>query len=87
MYSALYAIIPRQYERPGCDLTPTQALPVPPVSEITARWPGMAPSWVDEMVANYEHESDRVSELDLEDVYHRIRELVVQEIMQEAVWE
>jgi hypothetical protein len=81
MYSTLHAVIPRQYQRQGYDLTPAQALPIPPQSEVIARWPGMAPDLVDEIVSNHQHESDRVAELELDDVYHRIRDMVVQEVI------
>jgi nuclear pore complex protein Nup133 len=81
MYSVLYWVISHQFQRPGCDLTPAQSLSTPPQTEISARWPGMAPGWVDDIIASYRSESERVADLGLEDVYHRIRELVAQEVL------
>jgi len=83
LYSALKAVIPREHQPPGYDLTPVQALPVPSTPEIAARWPETEMDDIEEIALNYQQESDQVTQLRLDDVYHRVRELVVQDV----VWE
>jgi nuclear pore complex protein Nup133 len=81
LYSSLLEIIPKQPQPEGYDLLPAQALPVPSPAEISSRWPGMSPDQAEAIAQDYKSESDELAELALDDVYHRVRELVVREVV------
>jgi len=59
---------------------PSQCLSVPSQEEVKSRWPGKAPEEVDAVQADYNRESELLEVLELEDVYHRVRELVVADV-------
>jgi nuclear pore complex protein Nup133 len=60
---------------------PDVALMVPTPAEIASRWPGMSPDQVAALVHDYNLEHDELGQLDLNDVYHRVRELATHDIV------
>jgi nuclear pore complex protein Nup133 len=62
-------------------ILPDAAVVVPTLAEITSRWPGMSPDQVEALVHDYNLEYNELSQLDLNDVYHRVRELAMQDIV------
>jgi nuclear pore complex protein Nup133 len=77
LYAVLRATLAKPYQPLGYILQPGEALPVPTISELASRWPGMAPEQLEEIQKDYTLESDNLGDLELEDVYERVRELAV----------
>lgn len=75
LFSVLTATLGKRHQPPGYILQPAEALPVPTASELASRWPGMAPDHVEEVLSDYTLESDILGDLELEDVWDRVREL------------
>ncbi|KAF8892544.1 Non-repetitive/WGA-negative nucleoporin C-terminal-domain-containing protein [Infundibulicybe gibba] len=74
LYAAFRSILPQQH--PSIyDTPPDVALMTPTAQEISSRWPGMSPDQVEGIVADYNLECDVLGELELGDVYDRVREL------------
>lgn len=65
----------------GYDTSPDVALVIPTETEITSRWPGLSSEQVDRLLQDYALECDKLGELDLNDVYERVRELAAREIV------
>ncbi|KAF5381087.1 hypothetical protein D9615_003993 [Tricholomella constricta] len=84
LYCTLCAILPREYQPEGYETLPDVALITPSAAEITSRWPGLSQEQVDALVQDYNLECDRLGELDLNDVYHRVRELAVHDVVWQA---
>ncbi|RXW20887.1 hypothetical protein EST38_g4970 [Candolleomyces aberdarensis] len=63
----------------GYEASPDVALIVPTAAEISSRWSGISSDQVDAIVEDYNFECDRLGELELEDIFHRVRELAVQD--------
>jgi nuclear pore complex protein Nup133 len=84
LYSTLCAILPRDYQPEGYETLPDVALMIPSGAEITSRWPGMPPDQVEAVIQDYNLECDRLGELDLNDVYHRVRELAAHDVVWQA---
>uniref|UniRef100_A0A0W0FLK8 Uncharacterized protein n=1 Tax=Moniliophthora roreri TaxID=221103 RepID=A0A0W0FLK8_MONRR len=80
LYTTLLEILPREHEIEGYETVPDVALIIPSAEEIASRWPGMPQDQVERLIADYNVECDKLGELDLNDVYHRIRELAGEEI-------
>ncbi|TFK76396.1 hypothetical protein BDN72DRAFT_755585 [Pluteus cervinus] len=81
LFATLCSVLMREDQPEGYETTPDVALIVPSPTEITSRWPGTAPEHVDALIEDYNMECDRLGDLDLNDVYHRIRELAAQQII------
>ncbi|KAG2020222.1 methyltransferase type 11 [Coprinopsis cinerea AmutBmut pab1-1] len=82
LYATLCATLARaRSERVpnGYETSPDVALMVPSASEIAARWSGLSQEQIEAIVEDYNLERDKLGELELEDIYHRIRELAVQD--------
>lgn len=74
--TALYLTLCSTLQREdGPIVQPSEALMVPSMEEIVSRWPGMSSEQVDSLINDYNSEQDRLGELDLEDIFHRIHEL------------
>jgi nuclear pore complex protein Nup133 len=65
----------------GYDTSPDSALVIPTETEITSRWPGLSSEQVDALLQDYTQECDKLGELDLNDVYERIRELAAHAVV------
>lgn len=63
----------------GYEASPDVALIVPTPAEISSRWSGISSDQVDAIVEDYNFECDKLGELELEDIFHRVRELAVQD--------
>lgn len=81
LYCTLCAILPREYQPEGYETLPDVALMTPSLEEIGSRWPGMSPDQVEAVIQDYNLECDRLGELDLNDVYHRVRELAAHDVV------
>jgi len=79
LYATLCAILPREYD--GYETQPDEALIVPTPGEISSRWPGLAPDEVEALMQDYNLECDRLGDMDLNDVYPRIRELALHDVV------
>jgi nuclear pore complex protein Nup133 len=75
LYSALCEVLQKEDQLDGYHLRMPQAFPIPSLSEISSRWPGMSQDQVDAIAMDYQAEAERMAELELDDVYDRIREL------------
>ncbi|KAG6851014.1 hypothetical protein H0H93_004501 [Arthromyces matolae] len=80
LYNTLCAVVTRDYQPIGYETSPDEALITPSVTEITSRWPGFTQEQVEALVQDYNLECDRLGELDLNDVVHRVRELAVNDV-------
>lgn len=84
LYSTLCIILAQEdHNEEGFETAPDVALMVPSTTEIISRWPGTSPDQIEGLVEDYNLECDRLGELDLNDVYGRIRELAVQHVLWE----
>ena len=83
LYAILCTILPRQHKPFGYETLPDEALLVPSPDEISSRWPGLSSAEVEALVQDYNLECDRLGEMDLNDVYPRIRELAEHDILWE----
>ncbi|KAF9464745.1 hypothetical protein BDZ94DRAFT_1161306 [Collybia nuda] len=81
LYCTFCAILPREHQPEGYETLPDVALITPSKEEISSRWPGMSPDQVEAITQDYNLECDRLGELDLNDVYYRIRELAAHDIV------
>ncbi|KAG6866953.1 hypothetical protein C0991_003869 [Blastosporella zonata] len=84
LYNTLCEIITSEHRPHGYETTPDEALITPATAEITSRWPGLSQEQVDALVQDYNYECDRLGDLDLNDVFHRVRELAVQDVEWQA---
>jgi nuclear pore complex protein Nup133 len=75
LFAALVEVLSREHEPEGYHLYMSDALPTPLASEIASRWPGMSAEEVGGLAKDYVRESEQLKELDLEDVYNRVKEL------------
>lgn len=79
LYTALRAILSREHRSPGYEMIPDEALLVPSGKEIATRWPGLSVEEVEDLIRDYEMERDKLGEMDLSDVYHRVRLMATQD--------
>ncbi|KAF8077905.1 hypothetical protein FPV67DRAFT_1405325 [Lyophyllum atratum] len=84
LYCTLCAVLPREHQPQGYETLPDVALLTPSGSEIASRWPGLSPEQIEALVQDYNLECDQLGEMDLNDVYHRVRELAVHDIVWQA---
>ncbi|PFH54313.1 hypothetical protein AMATHDRAFT_72820 [Amanita thiersii Skay4041] len=77
LYVTLCAVL---RENQTTTVMPDEALMTPGPVEINSRWSGMSTEEVEAVVEDYDLERDRLGEYDLSDVYHRVRELALQDI-------
>ncbi|KAH7889197.1 hypothetical protein F5I97DRAFT_483446 [Phlebopus sp. FC_14] len=75
----LFSISPNELSPEGFDLDPSQCLPVPLMPETSSRFPGMPVEMVGELARDFRAESSAVEAMKLEDVYFRVRELVIED--------
>jgi len=73
-------VSPNELLPEGIDLDPSQCLSVPLMPETSSRFPGMPDEMVGELARDFRAESSVVEKMKLEDVYFRVRELVMEEI-------
>ncbi|KAK0485184.1 Non-repetitive/WGA-negative nucleoporin C-terminal-domain-containing protein [Armillaria novae-zelandiae] len=82
--TALYATfchILTQLDQPdGYETIPDVSLIIPTVDEVSSRWPGMPADEVESIVQDYTFECDTLGDLEVNDVYYRIRELAEQDL-------
>ncbi|KAF8636731.1 hypothetical protein AX17_003534 [Amanita inopinata Kibby_2008] len=82
--TALYATlcaVSREGENQIPFITPDESLMTPSAAEIISRWPGMSKEQVEAIARDYDFERDKLGEYDLDDVYHRIRELADEDVV------
>lgn len=76
LYAALQATMTKEYQANGYILLPSQAMEAPRVSEISSRWPGMSADELDALMRDYKSECDKLRNLNLEEMFERVRLLV-----------
>lgn len=59
---------------------PNVALIIPTTADIASRWPGMSGEQIDGVIQDYNFECDKLGELDLDDVYDRVKELATEDV-------
>lgn len=62
-------------------MSPSHALAIPTHATFSSRWPGMSQDEREALERDYRSETNELDELNLEDVYHRVRELAVHDEM------
>ncbi|KAJ7774888.1 hypothetical protein B0H16DRAFT_78349 [Mycena metata] len=81
LYATLSVVLSMENAPEGYDTSPDVALMIPTEAEITSRWPGLSSEQVGALLQDYTLECDRLGELDLNDVYERIRELAAHAVV------
>ena len=81
LVAALSATLPKRHQPEGYILTPSQALVVPSLAELSSRWPGMSPEQIEALHEDYQEESNLLAEYDLLEAFSRAREVIVDEMM------
>jgi nuclear pore complex protein Nup133 len=81
LVAALSATLPKRHQPEGYILTPSQALAVPSLAELSSRWPGMSPEQIEALREDYQEESDLLAGYDLSEAFARAREVVLDEMM------
>ncbi|KAJ7109426.1 hypothetical protein C8R44DRAFT_634983 [Mycena epipterygia] len=81
LYSTLSAVLSMESPPEGYDTSPDVALVIPTEAEITSRWPGLSSEQVDALLQDYTLECDKLGDLDLNDVYDRVRELAAHAVV------
>ncbi|GLB34911.1 putative non-repetitive/WGA-negative nucleoporin C-terminal [Lyophyllum shimeji] len=84
LYRTFCSILPSEHRPPGFETLPDVALMTPTLSEIASRWPGLSQEQIEALVQDYNLECDQLGELDLNDVYHRVRELALHDVVWQA---
>lgn len=81
LYATLSVVLAMESPPEGYDTSPDVALVIPTEAEITSRWPGLSSEQVNALVQDYTLECDKLGELNLDDVYDRIRELAAHAVV------
>ena len=81
LYATLVAIVSKEHQPEGYEISPTQACAIPIPMTITSRWPGLPHEETEALIRDYQSESDQLNELDIEDDYQKVKELVVHDVM------
>ncbi|KAH9043103.1 hypothetical protein EDB85DRAFT_1855669 [Lactarius pseudohatsudake] len=81
LVAALSATLPKRHQPEGYILSPSQALAVPSLAELSSRWPGMSPEQIEALREDYQEESDLLAGYDLSEAFGRAREVVLDEMM------
>ncbi|KAJ7940617.1 Non-repetitive/WGA-negative nucleoporin C-terminal-domain-containing protein [Mycena leptocephala] len=81
LYATLSVVLSMESPPEGYDTNPDVALVTPTEAEITSRWPGLSSEQVDALLQDYTLECDKLGDLDLNDVYDRIRELAAHAVV------
>ncbi|KAJ7219294.1 hypothetical protein GGX14DRAFT_591296, partial [Mycena pura] len=81
LFTTLCVVLSMDNPSEGYDTSPDVALVIPTEAEITSRWPGLSSEQVDRLLQDYALECDKLGDLDLNDVYERVRELAAREVV------
>ncbi|KAF7967089.1 hypothetical protein HWV62_35891 [Athelia sp. TMB] len=81
LYATLVAIVSKEPQPEGYEISPTQACAIPISMTITSRWPGLPHEETEALIRDYRSESDQLKELDIEDDYQKVKELVAHDVM------
>jgi len=76
LYATLLAILSKEYQSEGHELSPSQAAVIPLLPMISSRWPGMPREEMESLSRDYQSEGSQLQDLELTDEYHKVRELV-----------
>ncbi len=80
LYATFCHILIQPDQPDGYETIPDVSLIIPTVDEVSSRWPGMPADEVESIVQDYTFECDTLGDLELNDVYYRIRELAEQDL-------
>ena len=81
LVATLSATLSKRHQPEGYILSPSQALRVPSLAELSSRWPGMSPEQIEALGEDYQEQSDLLAGYDLAEVFVRAREVVLDEMM------
>ncbi|KAJ7285784.1 hypothetical protein C8J57DRAFT_1431461 [Mycena rebaudengoi] len=81
LFNTLKAVLSMEDAPEGYDTSPDVALVIPTEAEIKSRWPGLSSEQVDALMRDYTLECDRLGDLDLGDVYERVKELAARAVV------
>ncbi|KAJ6547586.1 hypothetical protein B0H19DRAFT_1266498 [Mycena capillaripes] len=81
LYATLSVVLSMESPPEGYDTSPDVALLMPTEAEITSRWPGLSSEQVAALLQDYTLECDKLGDLDLNDVYDRVRELAAHAVV------
>ncbi|KAJ6596941.1 hypothetical protein DFH09DRAFT_1403501 [Mycena vulgaris] len=81
LYATLSVVLSMDSPPEGYDTSPDVALMIPTEAEIGSRWPGLSSEQVDALLRDYTLECDKLGDLDLNDVYNRVRELAAHAVV------
>ncbi|KAJ7452358.1 hypothetical protein B0H11DRAFT_1742097 [Mycena galericulata] len=81
LYATLSVVLAMESAPEGYDTSPDVALVIPTEAEIKSRWPGLSSEQVNALVEDYTLECDKLGELNLDDVYDRVRELAAHAVV------
>ncbi|KAF7363465.1 Methyltransferase type 11 [Mycena sanguinolenta] len=81
LYATLSVVLAMESPPEGYDTGPDVALVIPTETEITSRWPGFSSEQVDALLQDYRLECDKLGDLDINDVYERVRELAAHAVI------
>ncbi|KAK0469814.1 Non-repetitive/WGA-negative nucleoporin C-terminal-domain-containing protein [Desarmillaria tabescens] len=80
LYATFCHILTQTDQPDGYETIPDVSLIIPTADEVSSRWPGMPADEVESIVQDYIFECDTLGDLELNDVYYRIRELAEQDL-------
>ncbi|KAG7451103.1 uncharacterized protein BT62DRAFT_882814 [Guyanagaster necrorhizus] len=80
LYTTFCHILTRTDQPDGYETIPDVSLIIPTAEEVSSRWPGKPTDEVESIVQDYTFECDTLGDLELNDVYYRIRELAEQDL-------
>ncbi len=81
LYVTFAAMIREGFQLEEYEANPQVALLPPTIDEISSRWPGMPSEDVESLFSDYVLEQDRLGELELDDVYDKVRVLAEEDIL------
>ncbi|KAF8921233.1 hypothetical protein CPB85DRAFT_1428242 [Mucidula mucida] len=81
LYVTFAAMIREGFQLEEYEANPQVALLPPTIDEISSRWPGMPSEDVESLFNDYVLEQDRLGELELDDVYDKVRVLAEEDIL------
>ncbi|KAK0204765.1 hypothetical protein DFS33DRAFT_1322617 [Desarmillaria ectypa] len=80
LYATFCHILTQTDQPDGYETIPDVSLIIPTADEVSSRWSGMPADEVESIMQDYTFECDTLGDLELNDVYYRIRELAEQDL-------
>jgi nuclear pore complex protein Nup133 len=82
LYGTLHSVLLREetQQHQGYVTEPNVALLIPAATELSSRWPGLPPDQIEALMQDFTFECDKLGDLELDDVYERVKELVEKDV-------